>query len=110
MVSGLVMYDALAGQGRAWASTQFLGRARTIECLPTARTEGLKGGVKYWDGQFDDARLALALGTHGGQPGRPGGQLLPCTRHWCTRLARWLVLCAKTRTVASGSRCAPARW
>ena len=25
------------------------------------RAEGLKGGVKYWDGQFDDARLALAL-------------------------------------------------
>jgi len=24
-------------------------------------TGGLKGGVKYWDGQFDDARLALSL-------------------------------------------------
>lgn len=40
---------------------EFLGRARTLECLPTARADGLKGGVKYWDGQFDDARLALAL-------------------------------------------------
>jgi glycerol-3-phosphate dehydrogenase len=57
---GLKMYDALAGQAGLGA-TEFLGRARTLQCLPTARPEGLKGGVKYWDGQFDDARLALAL-------------------------------------------------
>lgn len=57
---GLKMYDALAGKAGLGA-TEFLSRARTLECLPTARAEGLKGGVKYWDGQFDDARLALAL-------------------------------------------------
>ena len=34
------------------------------------------GGVKYWDGQFDDARLALAL-ARTGSPGRSAGQLLP---------------------------------
>ncbi|HRM95206.1 MAG TPA: glycerol-3-phosphate dehydrogenase/oxidase, partial [Alicycliphilus sp.] len=57
---GLKMYDALAGQA-GLGSTQFLGRMETLRCLPTARADGLKGGVKYWDGQFDDARLALAL-------------------------------------------------
>ena len=57
---GLMMYDALAGKAGLGA-TEFLGRDRTLACLPTARTDGLKGGVKYWDGQFDDARLALAL-------------------------------------------------
>lgn len=57
---GLTMYDALAGKA-GLGSTQFLGRERTLQCLPTARQDGLKGGVKYWDGQFDDARLALAL-------------------------------------------------
>jgi glycerol-3-phosphate dehydrogenase len=57
---GLKMYDALAGKAGLGA-TEFLGRARTLACLPTARAAGLKGGVKYWDGQFDDARLALAL-------------------------------------------------
>lgn len=57
---GLLMYDALAGKAGLGA-TQFLGRKRTLECLPTARSDGLQGGVKYWDGQFDDARLALAL-------------------------------------------------
>ena len=58
--AGLLMYDVLAGKAGLGA-TQFLGRERTLQCLPTVRTEGLKGGVKYWDGQFDDARLALAL-------------------------------------------------
>jgi glycerol-3-phosphate dehydrogenase len=58
--AGLTVYDALAGQSRL-GKTEFLGRSQTLACLPTARPDGLKGGVKYWDGQFDDARLALAL-------------------------------------------------
>jgi glycerol-3-phosphate dehydrogenase len=58
--AGLKMYDALAGQA-GLGSTQFLNRSETLAVLPTRRTAGLKGGVKYWDGQFDDARLALAL-------------------------------------------------
>ncbi|HSH90280.1 MAG TPA: glycerol-3-phosphate dehydrogenase/oxidase [Ramlibacter sp.] len=57
---GLKMYDALAGKS-GLGPTGFLGRAQTLALLPTARPSGLKGGVKYWDGQFDDARLALAL-------------------------------------------------
>jgi glycerol-3-phosphate dehydrogenase len=58
--AGLKMYDALAGKA-GLGDTEFLNRQQTLDCLPTARAEGLKGGVKYWDGQFDDARLALAL-------------------------------------------------
>ena len=57
---GLKMYDALAGKA-GLGSTQFLGAGATTKLLPTVQTKGLKGGVKYWDGQFDDARLALAL-------------------------------------------------
>ena len=57
---GLKMYDALAGKAGLGA-TEFLSRKQTLACLPTAQPERLKGGVKYWDGQFDDARLALAL-------------------------------------------------
>ena len=33
----------------------------TIAQLPGVRAEGLRGGVAYWDAQFDDARLAIAL-------------------------------------------------
>ncbi|MDB5753097.1 MAG: aerobic glycerol-3-phosphate dehydrogenase-like protein [Ramlibacter sp.] len=57
---GLKMYDALAGKA-GLGPTEFLSRDQTLALLPTARPAGLKGGVKYWDGQFDDARLALAL-------------------------------------------------
>lgn len=58
--TGLMMYDALAGKA-GLGRTEFLNREETLACLPTARIAGLKGGIKYWDGQFDDARLAVAL-------------------------------------------------
>ena len=58
--AGLKMYDALAGKA-GLGKTEFLSRAETLQALPTAQPSGLKGGVKYWDGQFNDARLALAL-------------------------------------------------
>ncbi|MGH8858229.1 MAG: FAD-dependent oxidoreductase, partial [Polaromonas sp.] len=61
---GLKMYDALAGKAGLGA-TEFLNRTETLGYLPTVQSQGpngrLRGGVKYWDGQFDDARLALAL-------------------------------------------------
>ena len=65
---GLKMYDALAGKA-GLGPTEFLGRMETLRCLPTAMADGLKGGVKYWDGQFDDARLALALARTAAQRG-----------------------------------------
>ena len=57
---GLKIYDALAGK-EGLGNTEFLNRAETLAHLPTLQPHGLRGGVKYWDGQFDDARLALAL-------------------------------------------------
>lgn len=66
--AGLKMYDALAGKA-GLGSTQLLGRAKALRCLPTIRPDGLKGGVKYWDGQFDDARLALAIARTAAQAG-----------------------------------------
>ncbi len=65
---GLKMYDALAGKAGLGA-TEFLSRQETLQHLPTARQAGLKGGVKYWDGQFDDARLALALARSAARAG-----------------------------------------
>jgi glycerol-3-phosphate dehydrogenase len=57
---GLKMYDALAGKA-GLGKTEFLNRKETLNYLPTARPDGLQGGVKYWDGQFNDAKLAIAL-------------------------------------------------
>ncbi|MEZ5638283.1 MAG: glycerol-3-phosphate dehydrogenase/oxidase [Burkholderiaceae bacterium] len=58
--AGLTAYDLLAGKA-ALGPTRFLSRSRAQALLPNARADGLCGGVQYWDGQFNDARLALAL-------------------------------------------------
>jgi glycerol-3-phosphate dehydrogenase len=58
--AGLKFYDLLAGRlsmGRSY----FINRNETIKRLPFLRKKGLKGGVVYHDGQFDDSRLALEL-------------------------------------------------
>ena len=65
---GLKMYDLLAGKAGLGA-TEFLGKDAAIRLLPTLQPGGLAGGVKYWDGQFDDARLALAIGKTAVQKG-----------------------------------------
>ena len=57
---GLKFYDLLAGR-YGFGSSRILSRAETRERLPTIRMEGLRGGVVYYDGQFDDARLLLNL-------------------------------------------------
>jgi glycerol-3-phosphate dehydrogenase len=57
---GLSMYDALAGS-RGLGHTRFLSVEKTRALLPNVQPRGLAGGVEYWDGQFDDARFALAL-------------------------------------------------
>src|SRR5262249_31576783 len=58
--AGLTAYDLLAGKA-GLGRTEFLGRRQAMALLPNVQDRGLLGGVKYWDGQFDDARLALAL-------------------------------------------------
>lgn len=58
--AGLKAYDLLAGP-QGLGRTEDLNAARTRQLLPGVQARGLQGGVRYWDGQFDDARLAIAL-------------------------------------------------
>jgi len=58
--AGLTLYDLLAGGGRL-GRTEFLGRAAALQRAPGLRADDLAGGLQYQDGQFDDARLAVAL-------------------------------------------------
>ena len=58
--TGLKMYDMLAGKA-GLGSTEFLGVQQTAALMPGLRTQDLIGAVKYWDGQFDDARFAVSL-------------------------------------------------
>ena len=57
---GLKIYDWMAWRYR-FPKTALLGRKAVENLLPNIRKEGLKGGVLYYDGQFDDARLAINL-------------------------------------------------
>jgi glycerol-3-phosphate dehydrogenase len=57
---GLALYDLLAGKD-GHARTEFLSPAQALERTPGLQGRDLAGAIQYWDGQFDDARLALAL-------------------------------------------------
>ena len=57
---GLKIYDLLAGK-YGFGKSEILSREKTLEALPTLAEDGLRGGVIYHDGQFDDARLLIDL-------------------------------------------------
>src|SRR5687768_9866729 len=57
---GLKIYDWMTWRYR-FLKTALLGRKTVEKLLPNIRKNGLKGGVLYYDGQFDDARLAINL-------------------------------------------------
>ncbi len=65
---GLLAYEKLAG-ARSLGPTQRLSRRALLERAPQVRAEGLRGGVRYWDAQFDDAQLAIALARSAGRLG-----------------------------------------
>jgi glycerol-3-phosphate dehydrogenase len=58
--AGLFAYDLLAGK-LGLGRSRLLSRAEVMRRLPTVRTEGLVGGILYYDGQFDDSRLAITI-------------------------------------------------
>jgi len=57
---GLKLYDLLAGK-EGFGKSKILSKEKTLELIPTIETEGLKGGVIYHDGQFDDSRLIINM-------------------------------------------------
>ncbi len=57
---GLKVYDALAGKLNL-AKSRLVSKEETIARIPNIEQEHLMGGVEYFDGQFDDARLAVTL-------------------------------------------------
>lgn len=57
---GLKVYDLLAGRF-GFETSQHLTREEVVDAIPAIREAGLRGGTLYYDGQFDDARLAINL-------------------------------------------------
>lgn len=58
--SGLKLYDFLAGK-RNMQPARLLSTRKVCDLLPTLKPDGLRGGVGFYDGQFDDSRLAIAI-------------------------------------------------
>lgn len=58
--AGLKLYEWMSGQ-KSLGPTEWLGRHAVAAALPGLRTQGLCGGIRYWDAQFDDARLAVEV-------------------------------------------------
>lgn len=57
---GLKLYDLLSGKYSFGKST-YIRPKKVIEHLPTVEQKGLKGGIVYHDGQFDDSRMAVSI-------------------------------------------------
>ncbi|MBD1401067.1 glycerol-3-phosphate dehydrogenase/oxidase [Pelovirga terrestris] len=66
--AGLKLYDLLSGKHHIGHS-RLLSRTETLRRFPMLKAHGLKAGVRYHDGQFHDARMALAIALTAQQQG-----------------------------------------
>jgi len=57
---GMKVYDMLAGRF-GFGKSRLLSKEEVLQRIPTLEQEGLRGGVLYYDGQFDDSRLLIDL-------------------------------------------------
>ena len=81
---GLKLYDLLAGK-LGLGPSQLLSKSETLQQIPTVEPNGLRGGVIYHDGQFDDARLAISLALTVADQGGTAINYLPVTGIICDK-------------------------
>ncbi len=65
---GMKVYDMLAGR-YGFGKSRVLSKDEVLERIPTLEQDGLRGGVLYYDGQFDDSRLLIDLAQTAEQQG-----------------------------------------
>src|SRR5512137_2044749 len=65
---GLKVYDLLAGK-YGFGKSILLSREQVLQRIPTLEQDGLRGGVLYHDGQFDDSRLLVNLAQTAAEQG-----------------------------------------
>jgi glycerol-3-phosphate dehydrogenase len=75
---GLKLYDLLAGK-YGFGASRLLSKEETLERLPSLEPEELRGGVVYYDGQFDDARLLIHLAMTAAEHGATLMNYCPAT-------------------------------
>jgi glycerol-3-phosphate dehydrogenase len=76
---GLKLYDLLAGK-YGFGPSRLLSREETLAQLPALEPEELRGGVVYYDGQFDDARLLIHLAMTAADHGATLVNYCPATK------------------------------
>jgi glycerol-3-phosphate dehydrogenase len=59
-LTGLTLYDWLAGK-YSFGKSKFFSKKETLALMPGIKEKGLKGSIRYYDGKFDDARLAINI-------------------------------------------------
>ena len=67
-LTGLKLYDWLAGRSNLQPS-RFVDAKEALQRFPMLKHQGLRGGVLYYDGQFDDARMNVAIGLTAAREG-----------------------------------------
>ena len=77
--AGLLAYDLLSGRS-SMGPTRLLGKRASLREIPNLQAHGLSGSVLYHDGQFNDARLALALARTAEDHGAVVLNYARCTR------------------------------
>jgi glycerol-3-phosphate dehydrogenase len=75
---GLKLYDLLAGK-YGFGPSRLLSKEETLERLPALESTDLSGGVVYYDGQFDDARLLIHLAMTAAEQGATVVNYCPAT-------------------------------
>ena len=66
--AGLTVYKLLSGR-KSLGRSRWINKTKVLDRNPTLKTDKLHGGVIYYDGQFDDARLALNLAQTASEEG-----------------------------------------
>ncbi|WP_406826686.1 glycerol-3-phosphate dehydrogenase/oxidase [Pedobacter sp. KACC 23697] len=59
-LTGLTLYDWLAGK-YSFGKSKYFSKKETLTRMPGIKAKGLKGSIRYYDGKFDDARLAINI-------------------------------------------------
>ena len=76
---GLKLYDLLAGK-YGFGPSKLLTKEETLARLPALEPEELRGGVVYYDGQFDDSRLLIHLAMTAADHGAVVVNYCPATK------------------------------
>lgn len=76
---GMKIYDMLAGK-EGFGKSEMISKEETLNHIPTVEEEGLNGGVIYYDGQFDDARLVINIAKTAAEQGATIINYMPVTK------------------------------